>query len=372
MITVINEETAVNTNPYPGMTLAEACSAMELSVMEAVNDFQMGVLLTEHAHLYANGTEMSYVDEAGNFNEKATALKEKAINLIKYCGEKIAELWDKAIEWATRFMSNVAATMNKASISKKMAYRVADNFGNLVGSSVEVTGVGHTVDQRFLDGAYKAYVKPNAAGVEDPNKFYEKFVHKNEGGIMVDSGTFKAALDAIFNSTLLADIKKAKKDANDGIKEHIAQVKSMKPDDMNEKIAGLKKTMNSNTRITREAVRVYNVYANSQAQIVRSIMNIKEVKAFVRGEAVKDVKAAGSAVAGAAKSAPGKAAAGAKAAGSAVADAAKAAPGKVAAGAKNAAEGVKAAGNKIADGAKGAAESVKDAGDKVRKHFTRK
>lgn len=325
MITVINEETAVNSNPYPGMTLAEACGAMEMAVMEAVNDFQMGVLLTEHAHLYANGTEMSYVDEAGNFNEKAAALKEKAIGIIKFCGEKIAELWDKAIEWATRFMSSTAAALNKASISKKMAYRVAENFGNLVGSSVEVLGVGHTVDQKFLDGAYKAYIKANAAGEEDPKAFYEKFVHKNEGGIMIDAGTFKAALDSIFSNTLLADIKKAKKDANDTIKEHIAQVKSMKPDDMDEKIAGLKKTMNSNTRITREAVRVYNVYANSQAQIIRSIMNQKEVKAFVRGESVKDIKAAG----------------------------------------EKAKESVKAAGEKIAD-------SVKGAGEKVRKHFTRK
>lgn len=365
MITVINEETAVNTNPYPGMTLAEACGAMEMAVMEAVNDFQMGILLTEHAHLYANGTEMSYVDEAGNFNEKAAALKEKAVGVIKFCGEKIAELWDKAIEWATRFMSSTAAALNKASISKKMAYRVAENFGNLVGSSVEVLGVGHTVDQKFLDGAYKAYIKANAAGEEDPKAFYEKFVHKNEGGIMIDAGTFKAALDSIFSNTLLADIKKAKKDANDTIKEHIAQVKSMKPDDMDEKIAGLKKTMNSNTRITREAVRVYNVYANSQAQIVRSIMNHKEVKAFVRGEAVKDIKAAGEKAKESAKAAPGKAAAGAKAAGSAVADAAKAAPGKVVAGAK-------AAGEKISDGAKGAVEGVKGAGEKVRKHFTRK
>ena len=365
MITVINEETAVNTNPYPGMTLAEACGAMEMAVMEAVNDFQMGILLTEHAHLYANGTEMSYVDEAGNFNEKAAALKEKAVGVIKFCGEKIAELWDKAIEWATRFMSSTAAALNKASISKKMAYRVAENFGNLVGSSVEVLGVGHTVDQKFLDGAYKAYIKANAAGEEDPKAFYEKFVHKNEGGIMIDAGTFKAALDSIFSNTLLADIKKAKKDANDTIKEHIAQVKSMKPDDMDEKIAGLKKTMNSNTRITREAVRVYNVYANSQAQIVRSIMNQKEVKAFVRGEAVKDIKAAGEKAKESAKAAPGKAAAGAKAAGSAVADAAKAAPGKVVAGAK-------AAGEKISDGAKGAVEGVKGAGEKVRKHFTRK
>lgn len=343
MITVINEETAVNTNPYPGMTLAEACGAMEMAVMEAVNDFQMGVLLTEHAHLYANGTEMSYVDEAGNFNEKAAALKEKAVGVIKFCGEKIAELWDKAIEWATRFMSSTAAALNKASISKKMAYRVAENFGNLVGSSVEVLGVGHTVDQKFLDGAYKAYIKANAAGEEDPKAFYEKFVHKNEGGIMIDAGTFKAALDSIFSNTLLADIKKAKKDANDTIKEHIAQVKSMKPDDMDEKIAGLKKTMNSNTRITREAVRVYNVYANSQAQIVRSIMNKKEVKAFVRGEAVKDVKAAGERAK----------------------ESAKAAPGRVVAGAKD-------AGEKISGVAKGVADGVNGAGEKVRTHFTRK
>ena len=286
---------------------------------------------------------MSYVNEAGEFNDKGISLKEKAVATIKFIGEKIAELWDKAIEWATRFMSNAVATLNKASISKKMAYRVADNFGDLVGSSVEVMGIGHTVDKKFLDGGYKAYIKSNAAGEEDPKAFYEKFVHKNEGGIMIDAGTFKDALDSIFKSTLLAEIKKAKKDANDDIKEHIAQVKSMKPDDMNEKIAGLKKTMNSNTRITREAVRVYNVYANSQAQIIRSIMNQKEVKAFVRGEAAKDIKAAGEKAK----------------------ESAKAAPGRVVAGAKD-------AGEKISGVAKGVADGVKGAGEKVRTHFTRK
>ena len=350
MITVINEETAVNTNPYPGMTLAEACGAMEIAVMEAVNDFQMGVLLTEHAHLYANGSEMSYVDEAGNFNEKAAALKEKAVATIKFIGEKIAELWDKAIEWATRFMSNAVATLNKASISKKMAYRVAENFGNLVGSSVEVMGVGHTVDKEFLDGKYKAYIKSNAAGEEDPKAFYEKFVHKNEGSIMVDAKAFEDALDSIFKSTLLAEIKKAKKDANDDIKEHIAQVKSMKPDDMNEKIAGLKKTMNSNTRITREAVRVYNVYANSQAQIIRSIMNQKEVKAFIRKQGLNDAK-------------------------NRVNDAKESVKDTI-----NATHDViahpKEAGQRVAASARAAGEkisgSVKGAADQVRTHFTRK
>lgn len=350
MITVINEETAVNTNPYPGMTLAEACGAMEIAVMEAVNDFQMGVLLTEHAHLYANGSEMSYVDEAGEFNDKGISLKEKAVATIKFIGEKIAELWDKAIEWATRFMSNAVATLNKASISKKMAYRVADNFGELVGSSVEVLGVGHTVDKKFLDGGYKAYIKSNAAGEEDPKAFYDKFVHKNEGGIMIDAGTFKDALDSIFKSTLLAEIKKAKKDANDDIKEHIAQVKSMKPDDMNEKIAGLKKTMNSNTRITREAVRVYNVYANSQAQIIRSIMNQKEVKAFVRRQGLKDAKDR------------------ANDAKESVKDTIDTVHDRIShpkeTGEKIAAS-AKAAGKKISDDAKGAV-------DKVRTHFTRK
>ena len=106
MITVINEETAVNTNPYPGMSLAEACSAMELAVTEACNDFQMGILLNEHAHLYANGTELDYVDEAGSLNEKGQKIREDAANLIKWCADKMMEAWDKFIEVATSMIEN--------------------------------------------------------------------------------------------------------------------------------------------------------------------------------------------------------------------------------------------------------------------------
>ena len=94
MISVINTEPEVISNPFPGMNLAEACNAAEISVMEIMNEFHMGVLLTEHAYLYENGVEIEYVDEAGNLNERAANLKAKAIEAVKAAGRKIAELFD--------------------------------------------------------------------------------------------------------------------------------------------------------------------------------------------------------------------------------------------------------------------------------------
>ena len=98
MISVINTEPEVISNPFPGMSLAEACSAAEISVMEIMNEFHMGILLTEHAYLYENGVEMEYVDEAGNLNERAANLKNKAIEAVMAAGRKIAEVFDKLVE----------------------------------------------------------------------------------------------------------------------------------------------------------------------------------------------------------------------------------------------------------------------------------
>ena len=350
MITVINEETAVNTNPYPGMSLAEACSAMELAVTEACNDFQMSILLNEHAHLYANGTELDYVDEAGSLNEKGQKIREDAANLIKWCADKMMEAWDKFIEVATSMIENFKAAMAKATITEK-DFNLVKSHPEVFENPVELK-VSYTIDPDFIrSGNYKDMMSKEKDG--EVMDAVELFVENGESTIKIDKGTFELAYKMVFANDMLKKIREAKSEANKALKEKMSDVKRMKNDNFQEEIAGLKASMKANVKTTKTLIKVYHMYMNQKIAILRAVMNNEPAKSLIRGTR-----------------APAKVAAGAKAAGAAVAS--SKAGVAVSGAAKSAGEGVKAAGNKIVDGAKGAVDNAKGAGGKVRKHFTRK
>lgn len=349
MITVINEETAVNTNPYPGMTLAEACSAMELAVAEACNDFQMGILLNEHAHLYANGTELDYVDEAGNLNEKGQKIREDAAKLVSWCANKIMEAWDKLTEWASSMIENFKAALAKATITEK-DFNLVKSHPEVFETPVELK-VSYTIDPDFIrSGNYKDMMfKEKGGEVMDA---VELFVENGESTINIDKGTFELAYKMVFANDMLKKIREAKNEANKALKEKMSDVKRMKNDNFQEEIAGLKASMNANVKTTKSLIKVYHMYMNQKIAILRAVMNNEPAKSLIRGTR-----------------APAKVAAGAKAAGAAVASSKVGTT--VSGAAKNAAEGVKTAGGKIAGGVKGAVDNVKGVGEKVRKHYTR-
>lgn len=359
MITVINEETAVNTNPYPGMTLAEACSAMELAVAEACNDFQMGILLNEHAHLYANGTELDYVDEAGNLNEKGQKIREDAAKLVSWCANKIMEAWDKLTEWASSMIENFKAALAKATITEK-DFNLVKSHPEVFETPVELK-VSYTIDPDFIrSGSYKDMMSKEKGG--EAMDAVELFVENGESTIKIDKGTFELAYKMVFANDMLKKIREAKNEANKALKEKMSDVKRMKNDNFQEEIAGLKDSMNANVKTTKSLIKVYHMYMNQKIAILRAVMNNEPAKSLIRGTR-----------------APAKVAAGAKAAGAAVAS--SKAGVAVSGAAKYAGEGLKNAGNKVAyskagvavsGAAKNAADGMKAAGEKVRKHFTRK
>lgn len=368
MITVINNEAAVCSNPYPGMTLAEACSAMELAVAEACNDFQMNILLTEHAHLYANGTEMEYVDEAGNLNEKAAQLKENAIKLVTFCADKVMEAWDKLTEWVGAAIENFKAALAKATISEK-DFNLVKSHSEVFENPIEMK-VSYTVDPDFIRSGNYADMMNRDGNGESMNAV-ELFVKNGESTIKIDKSTFELAYKMVFSNDMLKKIRDAKKEANDVLKKKIADVKHMKNDNFQEEIAGLKASMKANVATTKSLIKVYHSYMNQKIAILRAVMNSEPAKSLIRGTRAPAKIAAGAKAAGVAV-ASSKAGTAVSGAAKSAAASAKAAGESIKGAGEKAAEGVKAAGSKIADGAKGAADNAKAAGEKVRKHFTRK
>ena len=339
MITVINEETAVNTNPYPGMTLAEACSAMELAVAEACNDFQMGILLNEHAHLYANGSELEYVDEAGNLNEKGQKIREEAAKLVSWCANKIMEAWDKLAEWASSMIENFKAALAKATITKK-DFDLVMSHDEVFEKPIELK-VSYTIKSDFINSDnYKTMMYSDTANGESMSAV-EEFVENEESTIKIKKDVFELAYKMVFANDMLKKIREAKSDANKALKEKMSDVKRMKNDNFQEEIAGLKASMNANVKTTKSLIKVYHMYMNQKIAILRAVMNNEPAKSLIRGTR-----------------APAKVAAGAKAAGAAVAS-------------SKVGTAVSGAVRNAADGARGVASTVKGAGKKVRDHFTR-
>ena len=291
MINVINQETAVNTNPYPGMTLAEACSAMELAVAEACNDFQMGILLNEHAHLYANGTELEYVDEAGNLNEKGQKIREEAAKLVSFCASKIMEAWDKFTEWAASMIDNFKAALNKANITKK-DFELVKSHSEVFDNPVKLK-VSYTIKPEFSNtDEYGKMMSDDKGG--KPTNAEEKFVDKNEITIEINNGIFEKAYNAVFTNDIMKKIREAKSEANKALKKKMGNIKRMRQnEDFQTDIAGLKASMNANVQTTKSMIKVYHMYVKQNIDILRAVMNNEPAKSLIRSTRASAKVAAG-------------------------------------------------------------------------------
>lgn len=319
MISVINTEPEVTSDLYSGMNLAEACNAMELSVMEIVNEFYMGILLTEHAYLYENGVEMEYVDEAGNLNDRAKDLKAKAINMVTSAGKWVLALFDKAIENVSNAIAGFKNNIAKAGIRASDINSILNNSSAVFADDMVVAKVSRYVDPSFTQtGRFADLFRNYKQTDEERESPYEMYVTIGEKKINVDSGIFKAAWEAINSNHIKNSIKEAKRSANDGIKDQITRIKKMDREGMESEIADLKRAMIGNKNIAKALVRVYNDYTNQQIAIIRATMNSPVGKDVIRNGRKDAVKAA-----------PGKAKEAAKGAAKDAAEAVTSAPGKV-------------------------------------------
>ena len=318
MISVINTEPEVISNPFPGMNLAEACNAAEISVMEIMNEFHMGVLLTEHAYLYENGVEIEYVDEAGNLNERAANLKATAIEAVKAAGRWVAEMFDKALQWVIKVAGDVKIAMKKAGIRPSDVSYIANNFDSVFSDGPIPLSVNCIIDDKFFkEDSLRDAMKNEKQVNENRVDPYEKYVTVEDNTIDINKEVFNTAWANINDKRIINSIKEAKRNANQRINDKITEIKKVGHEDMNEEIAGLKGAMKANAKATTSLIKVYHAYMNQQIAIVRAVMNSPKGRAVIRVGRKDAVKAA-----------PGKAKEAAKGVAKSTASAVTAAPGK--------------------------------------------
>ena len=279
MITVVNEN-VVSSNPYPGLNLAEACGQFALEMEQIMNEAQMDILLAEHAYLYENGVEVVYEAENGEANENGKAFKAKVLETIKALGKKIAEIWDKLVQWCKDRFNEFKAWFKKIGITKAHTDKASMLLGSVevkLSKSSNMKGVDF--EQFKKDYASFFGHDENSAWVagkawKDTDYYYDYKVDT------ITKGWFDDCVNVVFDGEkdVLADIKKKKADALERIKALEEMVKMKKEANSSETMKALKQASKEQTAVATNCSRVYYKYVNECASIVRLVLANKDIK----------------------------------------------------------------------------------------------
>ena len=295
MISIINNnEGVVYSNPYPGMSLSEACGAMELYTERALNEFQMGILLDEHAYLYANGTELDYVEEAG----KLEALKDKFINFVKGVARKIKELWDKLIRWISEQItkvSNVVRTQLLKMNAKKID-AVTEVFEKVYPDGLEIKWKS-VVDRKELASlGDKCFDLDNALNRNNeisPVDYFESAT-KSDITDTVDKEKFEADCKAIFDNTgkeIINDIVKKKKSCDRFFADLILGCAKLKGEEADKAIVQYQNAIKWNNGAVHEYIRLVHIWVSNVITEIYTVLRDSKINAAIKSDKKAEAEA---------------------------------------------------------------------------------
>lgn len=292
IVNVINGQGtgAISSNPFPGMSLAEACGEMKANVSDILNEMNMGILLNEHMYLRENGTDIEYVNEAG------FELKQKVTNAISKIGATISELWDKLVKWVQERVEDVRLAFARASVNKKKAEEIANKLEkdeSTVSASKLKLKIMITTDQinkmvndlqsfepgDFDNGETVAdYLSDNGA------KFREKYSTKDPAEFTINKKQMLDAIAIVFdtNRNIIPAIRIAKKNMLAGLDKLKNKIKG---DDAEDKADQLKNVNTASRQVSAccsEAIKLFHTYVD---------VNVKILQAGVRFKGKDDNKA---------------------------------------------------------------------------------
>lgn len=292
IVNVINGQGtgAISSNPFPGMSLAEACGEMKANVSDILNEMNMGILLNEHMYLRENGTDIEYVNEAG------FELKQKVTNAISKIGATISELWDKLVKWVQERVEDVRLAFARASVNKKKAEEIANKLEkdeSTVSASKLKLKIMITTDQinkmvndlqsfepgDFDNGETVAdYLSDNGA------KFREKYSTKDPAEFTINKKQMLDAIAIVFdtNRNIIPAIRTAKKNMMAGLDKLKNKIKG---DDAEDKADQLKNVNTASRQVSAccsEAIKLFHTYVD---------VNVKILQAGVRFKGKDDNKA---------------------------------------------------------------------------------
>lgn len=292
IVNVINGQGtgAISSNPFPSMSLAEACGEMKANVSDILNEMNMGILLNEHMYLRENGTDIEYVNEAG------FELKQKVTDAISKIGARISELWDKLVKWVQERVEDVRLAFARASVNKKKAEEIANKLEkdeSTVSASKLKLKIMITTDQihkmvndlqsfepgNFDNGETVAdYLSDNGA------KFREKYSTKDPAEFTINKKQMLDAIAIVFdtNRNIIPAIRTAKKNMLAGLDKLKNKIKG---DDAEDKADQLKNVNTASRQVSAccsEAIKLFHTYVD---------VNVKILQAGVRFKGKDDNKA---------------------------------------------------------------------------------
>ncbi len=284
IVNVINGQGtgAISSNPFPGMSLAEACGEMKSNVSDILNEMNMGILLNEHMYLRENGTDIEYVNEAG------FELKQKVTDAISKIGAKISELWDKLVKWVQERVEDVRLAFARASVNKKKAEEIASKLadGAAVSASklkLKIMITKPQIDkmvkdlQDFEPGKFDNGQTVDAYLAENGEKFRERYSTKDPAEFVITKNLMTDAISVVFETdrNVVPAIRTAKKNMLAGLDKLKNKIKG---DDAEDKADQLKNVNTASRQVSTccsEAIKLFHTYVDINVKILQAGVRFK-------------------------------------------------------------------------------------------------
>lgn len=277
-----------NPNPFPGMSLAEACGMLQAYTSDAINEMNMSILLNEHAYLLENGTEIEYVNEA-NYQ-----LKEKIKTAIDKVTKSVSDLWDKLVKWVQDRVEDVREKFARLSVNKKKCQDIIKNwkdgseFTCKISKYVDIKALEAGADMLADTGSeIKGFNTSDFAKASDDNDTFEYANNKidtikkafKEKEVPINKQSLQDAFDVVFETdrSVLNKIRKGKAAAIKGLNDLKKQIKEEKDDDKSDKLKTANMCMRLISKLSSELVKAYHLYISNNVEILHFVNRNKSI-----------------------------------------------------------------------------------------------
>lgn len=266
-----------NPNPFPGMSLAEACGMAQAYTADALNEMNMSILLNEHAYLLENGTEIQYVNEA-NYQ-----LKEKIKTAIDKVSKTVSDMWDKLVNWVQDRVEDVREFFNKARINKK---KLDDIIGKWQPDASFEKEFSDWVQKGKLSSAVSSFISTNiddskVENISNLKSDIRKAVIMGDGKfkVTINKVELTTAEEIVFNTdrAVFNEIRKAKAAALKTLNDAKKDIKEANDDDKSDQLKAVNLKCRYVSLASSELIKWYHSYVGQYVNVLKFALKNKSI-----------------------------------------------------------------------------------------------
>ena len=301
MITVIDQP---RENLYEGMSVSDTLDNMGIGVYEACNDFMMGALLTEHAYLYENATEITYVNEDGSDNANGASLKEKFFTHVDNVRKIIGDAISKVLEAIGKKVEAIHDKIIALGINKKKLDQTIEYINSHdVNFSYKLSGWSQEPIRKLVRQNFDKFINKDnidSATFYKAGELYKELdTEAKKMSSYFDGNTkerysatgLSQCVDVVLNNTFKKDLNEAKKKADrslESLKKSISSPGADKGELIGERLGRLNDALKCNVNINKDLLKAYYNSYNECVNVIVAL--IKIANKGIRDEAINKAK----------------------------------------------------------------------------------